>query len=148
MTEGTDVRAAVRLAEKHAAKRKAQQESKPIADRINDRGKVKIWHVHDQKFIDVWPVDASDMIRRGIALLDKPTVEDVIIEEDPNSKEDPNNDPSEPKPQDERLNEMTVPELKALAAINDVDLKGLTKPADIIKAIGKANKQVSANVPE
>ncbi len=69
MAESTDYKVAMRHAEKQAAKKRAQQEAKPIAESIDVGGKVKIFHLHDQKYMRVWPVDARGMLENGSATM-------------------------------------------------------------------------------
>ena len=35
-------------------------------------GKVRIWHLKEKKFIELWPVDASEALAGGGCVLDKP----------------------------------------------------------------------------
>ena len=70
-----DYQASMKLAEKKAAQKKAQQAARPIAERIDGNGKVAVWHVFEQKARKLWPVDAMHLIATGQAVLDKPEIQ-------------------------------------------------------------------------
>jgi len=127
----TDPKVAHALAAKLAAKKKAQRENRPLAQKIDDKGQVTIWHLGRKAYIKVWPVDAMDMIGRGHAALCDPdnNVAETLNEPEPEPDDEPNTD---------SLDGMTVTELRAVAGANGIDLGALTKKADIISAIRTA----------
>ena len=103
----------IRLAEKMNAKKQAASNAAPVRNAIQD-GKVKVWQVHDKKYISVWPVDAQELIKKGDAVL---------------------NAPEETEEEKQNLADMTVAELKQMAAEKNINIDGITKKADIIAAI-------------
>ncbi len=105
------------LATKKAAREGERKRNLPIAEAIDEAtGKVKIWHIEDAKWIVVHPVDAAEQIARGIAVM----APDV---------------PMELETEFDGLEDMNVPELRAIAAARGIELGGMRKKTDIIAAI-------------
>jgi len=70
--EAVEYATAVKISAQLEAKREAQKAAMPISERINDRGKLRVWLVHENKFADKWPVDAMELLNRDDATLDRP----------------------------------------------------------------------------
>lgn len=127
------------LAEKQAEKATEQKEARPISERINDSGKLKIWHLCEQKYKEMWPVDAMGLLQTGQALLDQPEAVEVEVEVDQQEVKDdqPENAIEEIVP----LSELTIPQLFDLAKNENLDLGDVKKKADIVEAIKAAREE-------
>jgi hypothetical protein len=59
------------LAEKDRRRRNQMIANEPIIHRINpDTGKVRVWHLHERRWKDLWPVDAVEQIGAGLVAVD------------------------------------------------------------------------------
>lgn len=127
-TMSTEARLAVKL----QAQREARLKARPIAERISpEDGKVKVWHIADQKWVRLWPVDARQHVEAGVVLLEKP--EGTAALNDSDEDEDP---------RDVVLSmDMTVAELREIAEDKGVDLTGLSKKDEIFTALSLALAQ-------
>jgi hypothetical protein len=69
-----------KLDEKLKTKKQAMQEAMPIRNALDDHGEIKIWLVAEKKWVNVWPVDAMEIMKIGGANLEGPQEEkpDVV----------------------------------------------------------------------
>ena len=70
-----DYQAQIKLAEKQAAKAKEQKEARTISQAIDPDGKIRVWHVGEQKYKKLWPIDARQLIQSGYGFLEQPEPE-------------------------------------------------------------------------
>lgn len=129
-----ELASARRLSQKLAAKREAQKENRPLSEKIDDSGHVKVWDLRTKKWIVLWPVDAKEAIARGFAALSNP---DELGDDDAQSKAKP---PTPPNPPSKDIEQMSLPDMRGLATslgIKDVGGKPVNqaKKDDLLKAI-------------
>ena len=121
-----DINVDVMLAQKKGAMEVARRSARPIAEAVDDRGKVSLWLIAQKKWVRFWPVDAVDILKSGTANLDGPEPE-------------PDPEPEEAKkntsPETGKLEEGTIEDLRKLAKERKIDLGKLTKKKDIIAKI-------------
>ena len=89
MAEVINPNTAALLAQKNQAKLLAVQSADPIRNRIDERGRVKIWLIGEARWVSVWPVDAMDILKSGTANLDGPVPDadpQVSTEPEPESE--------------------------------------------------------------
>jgi len=127
----------IRLSEKRARQAALQEAARPVAERIGDHGKVRVWSIAAEKYLDLWPIDAREQFESGAVLLDKPDEaedeQDVIAD----SEEDSGEAEDEPV-----LNmELTIPDLREIADDRGIDIAGLHRKDDIYSAIELAISQ-------
>ena len=121
-----DINVDVMLAQKKGAMEAARRSARPIAEAVDERGKVSLWLIAQKKWVRFWPVDAVDILKSGTANLDGPEPE-------------PDPEPEEAKkntsPETGKLEEGTIEDLRKLAKERKIDLGKLTKKSDIIAKI-------------
>lgn len=124
----------MRLLEKRAEQVARQEAARPISERVDHHGKVRVWNLMTEKFVALWPIDAREQINRGYVLLDKPGGE-----EDSNNTLDPEEMDACVKPID--FSKHTIPQMRELARLKGVDLTGLQRRDDICSALELALSQ-------
>ena len=57
------------MKEREARKKLAQAAAKPIRQAVDSEGKVKVYRPATKQWARLWPVDAAEQIRMGVAVL-------------------------------------------------------------------------------
>jgi len=102
-----DINVDVMLAQKKGAMEAARRSARPIAEAVDERGKVSLWLIAQKKWVRFWPVDAVDILKSGTANLDGPEPEpepEPVPEPEPEPKPEPKPKPEpvfEPVPEPE-----------------------------------------------